>query len=37
MDDFGPFHIGRALFALALTAAVCIGAYVLIGYLLVPS
>ena len=37
MNEVGPFQMWRAIFALALTALVCLGTYFLIGYLMVPS
>lgn len=35
MNEVGPFQVWRAVFALAMTAIVCVAIYLMIGYLLV--
>jgi hypothetical protein len=36
MNDVGPLQMWRAIFALALTAMLCLGTYLLITYLTTP-
>ena len=35
MNEAGPFEVWRAIFALAMTAIVCVATYLIIGYLVV--